>query len=976
MGYLNCSIKRASSNSWHGSVSLIKYQPFVRKFIVAVFASCFLLSADGQSGYWQQQVHYTIDVSLNDKTHTLDGFERIEYINNSPDTLRFIWFHLWPNAYKNDKTAFSDQLLRNGRTDFYFSDQADKGYINRLDFKVNDVTAETQDHPEHIDIVKLMLPSPLPPSQKAIITTPFHVKLPRYFSRGGHDGQSYQATQWYPKPAVYDSKGWHPMPYLDQGEFYSEFGSFDVSITLPQNYVVAATGELQNEEEKEWLKTRASFEWKPQQKKTKTSGGQVKTITEKFPPSSASLKTVRFRQDRVHDFAWFADKRFVVVQDTCLLPSGKIITVGNYYYKKSVKNFWDNISYLKTAARFYSAHLGEYPYNTLSVVRGPDSPPGEISGMEYPTITLISAGEDFNAASNVVLHEIGHNWFYGILASNERDYPWMDEGMNSFYERKRYPYFTDDEKLLQALFYRFAQQKRDQPIATHSDRLTDLNYSTSVYFKGSEWMRYLESQVGESTFKEAMQEYYRRWQFKHPQPGDFKKVMEEMTGKDLDSTFALLDKKGLLPNQQEKRTRFISLVPRLSKGLLTLLTSTDNLYWISPALGYNAYDGTMLGLALSNYKLVPSRLQFFLAPMYGTRAKDFAGIGLVNYSAYPDGFFKRIDVGVSASKFSYNEFKKENGKYAYFGFEKFVPRLRLTFKEKDPRSTMNRYIQWKTYFFNEESYRVRFDSIINPGIDTTLTQVVRTLKESRTLNQLMIVFDNSRVLYPYSGELKIEQAKDFVRAAFTGKYYFNYAKEGGLDVRFFAGKFFYTTEKTNSKRFALDRYHLNLTGANGYEDYTYSDYFRGRNKFEGMESQQIMERDGAFKVRTDLLGDKVGKTDDWLIAVNFSSTIPSGLNPLSFLPIKIPLNFFVDIGTYADAWKRDANEDRFLFDAGLHIPLFKTINIYLPLIYSKVFKDYKLSSIPKKGRLWKMMSFSIDISNFHLRKIDRRLSSF
>ena len=115
-----------------------------------------------------------------------------------------------------------------------------------------------------------------------MITTPFHVKLPYNFSRGGHDGQSYQVTQWYPKPAVYDRKGWHPMPYLDQGEFYSEFGSFDVSITVPENYVVAATGELQNAEEKEWLKTRASFTWKPVKEKKKQKAGSLKTIVPAF----------------------------------------------------------------------------------------------------------------------------------------------------------------------------------------------------------------------------------------------------------------------------------------------------------------------------------------------------------------------------------------------------------------------------------------------------------------------------------------------------------------------------------------------------------------------------------------------------------------------------------------------------------------------------------------------------------------------
>ncbi len=234
--------------------------------------------------------------------------------------------------------------------------------------------------------------------------------------------------------------------------------------------------------------------------------------------------------------------------------------------------------------------------------------------------------------------------------------------------------------------------------------------------------------------------------------------------------------------------------------------------------------------------------------------------------------------------------------------------------------------------------------------------------------------ENYRALYPYRGELKIEQGKDFVRTAFTGKYFFNYPKEGGLDVRLFAGKFFYTGSKTFTKQFATDRYHLNMTGANGYEDYTYSDYFIGRNKFEGIASQQIMVRDGGFKVRTDLLADKVGKTDDWLIAVNFSSTIPSAINPLSLLPVKIPLKLFVDIGTYAEPWKKNSRTDRFLFDAGIHIPLLKeTVNIYIPLFYSNVFKDYIQSTIAKKNRFLKTISFSIDISNFSFRKFDRNL---
>ena len=243
------------------------------------------------------------------------------------------------------------------------------------------------------------------------------------------------------------------------------------------------------------------------------------------------------------------------------------------------------------------------------------------------------------------------------------------------------------------------------------------------------------------------------------------------------------------------------------------------------------------------------------------------------------------------------------------------------------------------------------------------------------MNQLKFILENNRALYPYRGELKIEQGKDFVRTGFTGSYFFNYPKQGGLNIRLFAGKFFYSGSKTMAKQFATDRYHLNMTGANGYEDYTYSDYFIGRNEFNGFLSQQIMVRDGAFKVRTDLLADKVGKTDDWLMAANFTSTIPSAINPLSMLPVKIPIKVFVDIGTNADAWKQKAENDRFLYDAGLQVSFLReTINIYLPLIYSSVYRDYIQSTIIKKERFWKKISFSIDISNLSFRKIDRNFT--
>ena len=606
----------------------------------------------------------------------------------------------------------------------------------------------------------------------------------------------------------------------------------------------------------------------------------------------------------------------------------------------------------------------------MSVVQGFESLAG---GMEYPTITVIIPLKNAVLLDNIIAHEIGHNWFYGILASNEREHPWMDEGMNSFYDDKyyerKYGRQPQEERLL---FEIRSATRKDQPIALHAEKYDLPNYFVTVYFKTAEWLRYMEQQIGPDLFKKAMQEYYNRWKFKHPQPEDFRKVLEEVSGKDLQESFALMHKKGNLPNMTKKGTRAGFIFN--SKLLQSFVKKpAKNLLLAGPALGFNSYDKLLAGIFFTNMKLPPSALQFLAVPMYGTGSGRLNGIGFLNYKIYPDGLLRKIELGVSASSFTMDRFKAENGEKTYLAFQKIVPTVKFTFKEFNARSKRNRYIEFKSFLIGEDGLRFSRDSIFIPP-DTFVVNNYGTARENRELFQLQLVTENNRALYPYRGELKFEHGKHFLRSSFTGKYFFNYSKESGLDLRLFAGKFNYLGTRTVSKEFATDRYHLNMTGPNGYEDYTYSDYFIGRNHFEGLASQQIMVRDGGFKVRTDLLADKVGRTDDWLMALNLTSSIPAGLNPLSILPIKIPLKVFADIGTHSEAWKQDAEGDRFLFDAGLQLSFFKeTVNIYLPILYSRVFKDYIQSTIDKKGRLWKTISFSIDISNFNLRKLDSNL---
>jgi hypothetical protein len=936
-------------------------------FLVLV---CTGIAAVCQQPYWQQQVNYQLDVTLNDTEHTLDGFAKMEYLNNSPDTLRFIWFHLWPNAYKNDRTAFSDQHLENGRTDFYFSNGDQRGYINRLDFKVNNVTATVQDHPQHQDIIKLLLPQPLAPGSSAKITTPFHVKLPQNFSRGGHVGQAYQATQWYPKPAVYDRKGWHPMPYLDQGEFYSEFGNYEVQVTLPYNYTIAATGELISPTEKllNLVVKKADIQ-KTDKKVQKNLLAPKKKKEEVFPPSDVRMLTHIFKQKNVHDFAWFADKRFLVKADTLQLPSGRIISVAAYYLP-SKKAYWEkSIGYIKKTILSHSRWLGEYPYNTVTVV---EAKMGFSGGMEYPTITSISPVSSDEALESVIEHEVGHNWNYGILASNERRHAWMDEGINTFYDNR---YDAENKSSIQAGKGFFASRipadlsdmaertaeglKTDQPVDRPSEEFTEMNYGLASYYKAGEWVKKLETELGTQLFDSCMHEFYRRWQFKHPYPEDFKKVLEEVSGKNLDAHFALLTKKGPLPNTKAKKDIRITALFNVKD------TDKHRYIGIAPIAGYNFYDKVMVGALVHNYSLPFNKFQFAALPMYATGSRQFAGLARMGYTWLPGSKGQKVELSLSGSTFTGDDYTDSTNKKNHLRFYKIVPALRIDFAKKHPRSSISKYLLLKTFLISETGLRFTRDTARQ--IDIITYPVV-----SRYVNQLQFVVENNRVLYPWRGALQVDQGENFVRAAFTGNYYFNYANGGGLDLRVFAGKFFYLGDKTFAKSFATDIYHLNMTGPKGNEDYTYSNYFVGRNEFERFSSQQIMIRDGAFKVRTDLLSNKIGKTDNWLAAANFVTSIPKAINPLEILPVKIPLKFFVDIGTYAEAWKKNAATGRFVYDAGLQLSLVRGIvNIYMPLFYSKVYKDYFLSTITEK-RFLKNIAFSIDIQKLSLQKLLRQ----
>ncbi|WP_228099168.1 M1 family metallopeptidase [Pedobacter sp. MC2016-24] len=517
--------------------------------IALLFFSSYVFAQDG---YWQQHVRYAIDVTLNDQEKSLKGFETIVYKNNSPTTLDFIWFHIWPNAYKNETTALFQQL-KNDTSRSAKLEKYSYGSIEGLNFKVNGKVAATEAHPnpQYIDVIKLKLPAALKPGDSVSITTDFKVKLPSYFSRSGFADGEFMVCQWYPKPAVFDKNGWHEFPYLDMGEYYSDYAAFDVNITVPNEYIVGATGALQNADE------LAAYKSVGAKNVANRTGKPVLYV----PKNKKGLKKLNYKMDNVPDFAWFADKDFVIQYDTLKLASGKVVDAFTYYHNKE-NTLWNySVDYAKDAVKSYSKWIGEYQYPTVQVVEGPKN--NSSGGMEYPTITLITSPDAKKESLDAVIaHEVGHNWFMSMLGSNERQHAWQDEGLNTFfqfrYEAEKYKsnsIFGDaipaevkalpTKEFLNSIYNALGGIPMKPAIETPSEKFASSDdYSTASYLKTALWLYLLENEVGREKMDKAFQLYFKLWNGKHPQPEDLKAAFEQSLGVNLDKYFQLLNKEG------------------------------------------------------------------------------------------------------------------------------------------------------------------------------------------------------------------------------------------------------------------------------------------------------------------------------------------------------------------------------------------------------------------------------------------------
>lgn len=475
--------------------------------MVALVASAAVYAQDYR---WQQRVEYVMDVKLDVKTHRVAGRQKLTYYNESRDTLRKVYYHLYFNAFQPG--SMMDVRSQNlPDPDARVRDRISKLKDDEIGYQhIQSLKQDGRDLTYKIDgtLLEVTLAKPLLPKTKTVFDMVFESQVPVQIRRAGRnnrEGIAYSMTQWYPKMAEYDFQGWHAYPYVAR-EFHGVWGDFDVTITLDPTFVVGGTGKLQNAD--------------------KVGCGYEKTGTAvKRPAGDLSW---RFVAKNVIDFAWAADPDYT--HDKAQVPNGPEL---HFFYQKNEKTAetWRKMQGMAVKHfEFMNRTFGKYPYDCYSIIQGGDG------GMEYPMCTLILGEGALGGLVGVMAHEASHSWYQGVLASNESLYPWMDEGFTDFSSQESEALLFGNDPAEShagsyANYFTLIRRGLQEPISQHSDYYnTNAAYGTAAYAMGTVFLQQLKYVVGEENFYKGMRQYFNTWKFRHPEPVDFIRVMEKVSG--------------------------------------------------------------------------------------------------------------------------------------------------------------------------------------------------------------------------------------------------------------------------------------------------------------------------------------------------------------------------------------------------------------------------------------------------------------
>jgi hypothetical protein len=494
----------------------------MQKISLLLILGLFFTSLWGQrAGYWQQAVDYKMDINVDDKKFQYDGKMTLKYTNNSPETLKKVYFHLYYNAFQpgsamdyrlvNIPDPDSRMVVNKGTKESpkYESKIAqlkpeDQGFQQIRSIKQNGKTLKFK---VSGTILEVELAQPIASSSTSTFEMEWLAQVPQIIRRGGKntpEGVDFSMTQWYPKMAHYDEFGWHLDEYVGR-EFVAPFGDFDVKIHIQKDYVIGSSGKLQN----------------PSEVKGYVNGAKIKDIQGKA--------TWHFVAKQIHDFAWAADKEFVVSKQQ--VPNGPEVYFVRMNDPSIEKNWKDSEVPTVKFFDFMEKNFGKYPWDTYTVVQGGDG------GMEYGTVTLITGKRNFESLVGVIYHEIAHSWFQHLYGFNETVDEWMDEGFGSYAEHLAY--LEIFKKTVEPnpnwesylTYFDLATSGVEEPMSLLADYYNyNYSYGVQAYVKGQVYLIQLEYIIGKENLKKVFAEFYKQWKFKHPTPNDFKRVAEEVSG--------------------------------------------------------------------------------------------------------------------------------------------------------------------------------------------------------------------------------------------------------------------------------------------------------------------------------------------------------------------------------------------------------------------------------------------------------------
>ncbi|WP_073362709.1 M1 family metallopeptidase [Flavobacterium fontis] len=502
-------------------------------------------SASGQPGpkYWQNRADYQIAVTLNADSKEVSGTEFLTYTNNSPDKLEFLWMNLDQNLFKKDSRGNAVIPMKGSRNGAKGQD-FDGGFQIKSLKMITQINGKTSEKELPFIITDTRMQIKLPQGlagngSKIRIKMDFSFVSPDYGSdRMGvletKNGRIFTMAQWYPRMCVYDDvRGWNTHPYQGAGEFYLEYGDFEVSITAPSNHIVVASGELLNptevytpEQVKRWNTAKNSDA-------TVIIRGASEVNAPESRPAAKKQLTWKFKISNSRDFSWASSPAFIIDAARINLPSGKkSLAISAYPVESDGQGAWArSTEYTKASIENYSKRWYEYPYATAINVAGNEG------GMEYPGIVFCSWESKGADLWGVTDHEFGHIWFPMIVGSNERLFAWMDEGLNTFINSISSQDFNNGE---------YRQPKEDmhaaadvlmnprmEPIMAAPDNMQEDNLGILAYYKPGAGLTLLRTILGEARFDFALRTYIERWAYKHPQPEDFFRTMENVSGEDL-----------------------------------------------------------------------------------------------------------------------------------------------------------------------------------------------------------------------------------------------------------------------------------------------------------------------------------------------------------------------------------------------------------------------------------------------------------